>query len=453
MASPPTVNCDIKNKKYCDVGHYCKLTDTTAQTGTCEPCECDIPGYTNNPCRPYYSGPNKLEQHPFGCNLNAVEGDFPDVNKVCDGKGTSNPYAGVKCNAKGLCPSGLKCNESEMCPPMLCQPECQDFDQIVNRDPQDEYSFKGYWWDTSIKDTCLKNGWSPDGKNCDGTCSPCTCQYEWQQPDTGIYDQQWEFIVQTMCNGSETSKPGCVNICPIGSMFDQRHQNCQPCEPADAKILNNKNEQTGSQKMQLRNYAVEPGTTSVLNQNDIKRKFCGGWQIKASKKFWKQFSPQSPYPIWAVTGCPEGYYLEKTHPNSKENDYSCKECACDPSTSTPPNYKGNCPMRDEVCFPKIFYPKYIACGKPSGDPLSEWGPGCQEINRNDKVNSSGPEGVNCSMTLSGLGTPVESSYASYDCTPYKTISCTNGVCRGDTPCHNKDWWCCYNLCEKKVILL
>lgn len=58
--------------------------------------------------------------------------------------------------------------------------------------------------------------------------------------------------------------------------------------------------------------------------------------------------------------------------------------------------------------------------------------------------------VNCSMTLSGLGTPVESSYTSYNCTPYGTISCTNGVCRGDSKCH--DWSCCYNLCEKSNLI-
>ena len=207
--------------------------------------------------------------------------DYPDVNKVCDGKGTSNPYAGVKCNENGVCPSGLKCNESEMCPPILCQPECQDLDQVINRDRQNAYHLNGYWWDTSIRDDCLKNGWSPDGKNCDGTCSPCTCQYDWQEPNTGIFDQKWQEFIQTMCSGAETSKPDCVNICRDGFFYNQNDE-CHPCG-AYAKVLDNKNQQTGVQNMQVRANSVEPGASKVLNQDDIKRRFCGGWGEHASK--------------------------------------------------------------------------------------------------------------------------------------------------------------------------
>lgn len=437
----PKVNCDIKNNKYCDIGHYCKLTDKTAQTGTCEPCECDVPGYTANPCRQYYSGPNKLENYPLGCNLDAVvSSDRPDVNKVCDGRGTSNPFAGVECNENGLCPSGLHCHESEMCPSRLCVTECQDASQANKRDRDGRTApDHGYWWDTSIKDTCLKNGWSPDGKNCDGTCSRCSCKLNWQKPDIGEYGD---------CKGDETSKPDCVNICNNGAFLNKEGY-CNLCVPS-AKILNNKNVQIGSQTMDLRTSAVEPGTSTVLNRDDILRRFCGGWGYNAPN--WKEFTPESAYPIWAVTGCLDGYYLEKTHPNSKDNDYSCKECACSENAIPTKSYKGNCPMRDKVCVTKIDYPKYIACGKKTGENPDSVGDGCAHIGPGSNYNKinwdNGPSAVSCTFTLDDLRTPDTAWYAPYKCGTVGTVSCDDkGVCTGDSKCHG--YSCCYNLCEKK----
>jgi len=442
----PTMWCNIDEKQYCDPGYYCKPLDRN--TSACAPCKCDVPGYTANPCRPYYAGPNEIVPYPRWCNLD--EKDKLPIEQICDGKGTTNPLAGTRCDENGLCPDGTKCPQpgdgetQGMCPSTLCVPECMnDYQAIVRGNGNNS----GYWWDPTPKNLCLENNWSPDGQHCEGTCSPCRCENEWQKPNTGIAG--YMDPLHDVCKGSESSNPDCVNICPPGKFFVRGEYGgsdyCEDCRIADTfRLDKNGNPIDGLVPMQLANYAVNPHTQKTMDQYQIKQQFCNGLPDYAP-----DFDPMAAYPYWAITGCPEGFYIDKLKNQNDENLYACYSCECADGTVAPQNYKG-CAAKDNVCRAKIWYPKYIACGEPAGDPDSKWGAGCQEISDNDTVNRH-RDGVDCSMTLSDLGTPNSSWYAPYKCTPYRTITCTDGVCKGDTPCHHHDWWCCYNLCEKQEV--
>ena len=101
--------CDIAKKQYCDPGYYCHSLKDGGKS-PCMPCQCDVPGYTADPCRPYYDGPNEIFPYPQWCNLDEKNHrTIPPIEKICDGKGTTNPLAGTKCDENGLCPDGNKC--------------------------------------------------------------------------------------------------------------------------------------------------------------------------------------------------------------------------------------------------------------------------------------------------------------------------------------------------------
>lgn len=448
---PPTLWCNIKEKKYCDPGYYChQLDNNPGATSPCLPCKCDVPGYTADPCRPYYRGPNELVDYPEWCNLDEKNHrTIPPIEQICDGKGTTNPLVGTKCDENGLCPDGTRCPQpgdgetQGMCPSKLCVPECMSDKQALERGIENS---AGYWWDPTVKNACLQNNWSPPyGQLCDGTCSPCRCENEWQKPNTGIATPGDP--LNDVCNGSESSQPECVNICPPGKYwsYDYGLNHCADCIIQSAPCFDKMGNFVKIAPLELSNTSINPHTKEVMNMNEVKQKFCNGWPAE-----YENFNPSRAYPYWVLTGCPTGFYLDKTKNQNSEYNYSCYSCECPEGTSGPPNYKG-CAVKDGRCVTNPYHPsnwpKYLACGKTEGSPNSQWGAGCAEISGNDKVDINGPTGVDCAEIVSDLGTPSSGEYAHYNCTPYGTISCENGVCRGDSDCH---WFsCCYNLCEKQ----